>query len=46
MKSDTRESVEGLELPNQECIRMVGEKENYKYLGLLDVATINQTKRS
>ena len=32
--------MEGIELPNQEKIRTVSEKENYKYLGIVEVATI------
>ena len=34
MKNGKRESVEGIEQPNQKCIRMLGEKENYNYLGI------------
>ena len=29
---------------NQERIRMFGEKENYKYLGILEANTIKQTE--
>ena len=36
MKSGKRGTVEGIELLNQESIRLLGEKENYKYLGILD----------
>ena len=39
-KMGKRESAEGLELANQECIRKFGEKENYKYLGILEADTI------
>ena len=35
-----RQTMEGIELPNQERIRTFGEKENYKYLGILEVDTI------
>ena len=28
--------MEGVELPNQLIIRTLGEKENYKYFGILD----------
>ena len=42
MKSEKREATEGIELPNQESIRTYGEKENYKYLGILEVDTIKQ----
>ena len=31
MKIVKREKKEGIELPNQESIRTLGEKENYKY---------------
>ena len=30
MKSGKRQTVEGIELLNQESIRILGEKENYK----------------
>ena len=39
MKSGKRESMERIELENQECIRMLGKKEN-KYLGILVAETI------
>ena len=35
MKSGKRQMSEGTELPNQETIRTFGEKETYKYLGIL-----------
>ena len=35
MKSGKRKITEGIELPNQERIRMLREKENSKYLGIL-----------
>ena len=34
MKNGKRQIMEGIELPNQERIRTLGEKENYKYLGI------------
>ena len=34
MKNGKRETVEGIELPNQECIKTLREKKNCKYLGL------------
>ena len=34
--------MEGIELPNKEKIRILKEKETYKYLGRLDVDTIKQ----
>ena len=36
--------VEEIELPNQEKIRILGEKETYKYLGILEVDTIKQAE--
>ena len=35
MKRGKREITEEIELPNQERIQMLGEKENYKYFGIL-----------
>ena len=34
--------MEELELQNQEKIRILGEKENYKYLGILKVDTFKR----
>ena len=34
--------MEGMELPNQEKIRTFGEKETYKYFGILEADTIKQ----
>ena len=34
MKSVKRLITEGIELPNKERIRKIGEKENFKYLGI------------
>ena len=34
--------IEGIELPNQEKIETVGEKETYKYLGILEADTSRQ----
>ena len=31
--------MEGIELQKQKSVRMFGEKENYKYLGILEVNT-------
>ena len=42
MKSGKRQIIEGTELSNQERIRTLGEKENYRYLGILEVDTIKQ----
>ena len=36
MKSEKSEKTGGIELPNQERIRSLGEKENYKYFGILE----------
>ena len=44
MESRKRESTEGMEQPNQECIRTFGEKENYKHLGILEADTIKQAE--
>ena len=41
--------TDGMELPNQEKIRMLGEKETYKYLGILEgdiVKTSRNKKKS
>ena len=35
-----REKTEEIKLPNQEKIKMLREKETYKYLGILEVDTI------
>ena len=44
MKSGKWHMTEGIELPNQEKIRTLGEKETYKYLGILEVGTIKQVE--
>ena len=44
MKSDRRHITDGMELPNQEKIRTLGEKEIYKYLGILEATTIKQAE--
>ena len=36
--------TEGIELPNPERIRTLGKKENYKYLGILEVDTIKDER--
>ena len=38
MRSGKRHMAEGMELPNQE--KMLGEKESYKYLGILESDSI------
>ena len=40
MKSGKRQMTEGTELPNQDKIRAIREKEPYKYLGILEADTI------
>ena len=42
MKSGKRHMTEEVELPNQVVIRTLGEKETYKYLGILEANTIKQ----
>ena len=42
MRSGKRETTRGVEVPNKESKRMRGEKENYKYLGILEVDIIKQ----
>ena len=44
MKRGKRERMERIEQLNQESIRILGEKENYKYLGILGADTIKQTE--
>ena len=36
--------TERIELPNQEKIRMLGEKETYKYLGILERDNVKQAE--
>ena len=44
MNSGKRESTEGIGLPNQECIKTLGEKESDKYLRILQADTIKQAE--
>ena len=44
MKSCKRHLIDGMELPNQDKIRTLGEKEIYKYLGILEADTLKQVK--
>ena len=44
MKSGKRHLTEGMELANQDKIRTIGEKEPYKYLGILEADTIKQVE--
>ena len=43
MKSGKREIMEGIEVSNQEWIRILGEGVSYKYLGILEVDTIKHS---
>ena len=43
-KSRKREIMKGIELPSKEKIRMLGEKENYKYSGIWVVDPIKQVR--
>ena len=42
MRSGISQVTEGIELPNQEKMRTLGEKETYKYLRILEADTIKQ----
>ena len=42
MKSGKREIGEVMKLQNHKRIKTLGKKENYKYLGILEVDTIKQ----
>ena len=42
MKNRKRQITERKELPNQESIKTLGEKENCKYRGLLEAGTIKE----
>ena len=42
MKSGKRHMTDGMELPNQDKIRPLGENETYKYLGNLKADNIKQ----
>ena len=44
MKIGKRHLTDGMELPNQNKIRTLGEKETYKYLGILEADTIKQVE--
>ena len=44
MKRGKRQMMEGIELPNQEKIRMLGVMEIYKYLEILKADTIKQSE--
>ena len=42
MKSGKRHMTDGMELPNDDKIRTLGENETYKYLGIVEADTIKQ----
>ena len=44
MKSGKRHMTDGIELPNQDRIRTLEEKETYKYSGILEADTIKQVQ--
>ena len=44
MKSWKKERTEAIELPNQERSRTLGEKENYKNLGILEADSIKRAE--
>ena len=44
IKSGKRRMTDRMELPNQEKTKMLGDKETYKYLGMLGVDTIKQVE--
>ena len=44
MKSGERQMTEGFELSNQVVIRMLGEKETYKDLGIFEADTIKHAE--
>ena len=44
MKSGKRHLTDGMELPYQDKIRTLREKETYKYLDMLEADTIKQVK--
>ena len=43
-KSGKRHMTDGMELPNHDKIRTLGESETYKYLGILEADTIKQVE--
>ena len=44
MKSVKMQMTKGIQLPNQEKNRILGEKETYKFLGILEADTIKQAE--
>ena len=44
MKNGKQHLIDGMELPNQDKIRTLGEREINKYLGILKADTIRQVE--
>ena len=44
IKSCKRQMTDGMELPNHDKIRTLGENETYRYLGILEADTIKQVE--
>ena len=44
MKSGKRRMTDGMELPNHDKIKTLGENKTYKYLGILEADTIKQVE--
>ena len=44
MRNGKRQKTDGIELPNQERIRILGKKENHKYLGKVEADAIKQAE--
>ena len=44
MKTGKWHLTDGIELPNQDKIRTLAEKETYRYLGILEADTIKQVE--
>ena len=44
MKSGKRQMIERTEIPNQEKVWTLGQKETFKYLGIWEVDTTNQAE--
>ena len=44
MKSGKNHLTDGMEIPNQDKIGTLGEKETYEYLGILEADTITQVE--
>ena len=46
MKCGKRHQTDGMEVPNQDKIGTLGEKEAYKYLGILEVDTTGNERQN